>query len=80
MLRLIDGEGSPHTDLENRCYSPANDYTVCGERGESHFEKFVEGFHAALGNSEIIARCQNNGILKSAPTSRCGSRPQRSRP
>jgi hypothetical protein len=31
-------------------------------------------------NSEMIAICQNNGMLKSAPTSRYGSRPQRSRP
>jgi hypothetical protein len=67
------------TDLESRCYSPANDYTAPGERDKSDFEFLWRGFTRVGGNSEIIAICQNNGMLESAPTSRYGSRPQRSR-
>jgi hypothetical protein len=52
------------TDLESRWYVCTNDYAARGERGKSDFEFLWRGFMQLGGNSEIIAICQNNGMLK----------------
>jgi hypothetical protein len=45
-------------------YSPANDYMARGKRDKCDFEYLWRGFMQLGGNSEIIAICQNNGVLK----------------